>query len=217
MHITVFGASGAVGSRVVQEAVSRGHQVRAVARNAARLGGLPAGVEVRAGDVSDPEQVAELSAGSDLVISATRPVPGREQELAEVAAAVLEGLAHTGTRLLVVGGSGSLTVPGTDTTVIELPDFPVEVLPVAVGGNRQLEVFRAAAAQANDGPVDWAYLSPSAVLEPGRRTGAYRLGTDELIVDEDGNSSISMEDLAVVLLDEAELPKHHRTRFTAGY
>ncbi|WP_282785781.1 NAD(P)H-binding protein [Nocardia sp. CC201C] len=212
MHITVFGAAGGVGSRVVTEALGRGHSVRAVSRNPERLQGLPADVERRAGDASDPEQIASASVGSDLVISATRPVPGREHELAEVAAALLKGLTGTGIRLLVVGGAGSLTVAGTGKTLREQPDFPAALQPIATACDRQLDVFRAA-----DGSVDWTYLSPSALLEPGARTGRFRLGRDELLVDDAGDSGISMEDLAVALLDEAERPQHSRTRFTAGY
>ncbi|WP_067532395.1 NAD(P)-dependent oxidoreductase [Nocardia crassostreae] len=217
MHITVFGASGGVGSRTVLEAVRRGHRVRAVSRDAAKLTGLPSEVEVWAGDVSDADQVAAASADTDLVISATRPVVGREHELAEVATALLEGLGQKGTRLLVVGGAGSLTVAGTGKTVVEQPDFPADWKPIAHACNDQLAVFEQAAQQPDGGAVDWAYLSPAAMLEPGERTGTYRLGADELIADDEGNSAISMEDLAVALLDEAERPKHHRVRFTVGY
>ncbi|NNH74059.1 NAD(P)H-binding protein [Nocardia uniformis] len=213
MHITVFGATGGVGSRVVDEVLRRGHAVRAVARNPERLRELPDAVEVRGGDATDAAQIADIVAGSDLVISATRPVVGAEHQLAEVAAALLVGLAHSGIRLLVVGGAGSLIVPGTGKILTEQPDFPAELLPIADACNRQFEVFRAA----QDGPVNWTYVSPPALLEPGVRTGDYRLGTDELLADADGNSAISMEDLAVALVDEAERPKHHRTRFTAGY
>ncbi|MFE6863650.1 NAD(P)-dependent oxidoreductase [Nocardia sp. NPDC057668] len=212
MRITVFGAAGGVGARVVTEALGRGHRVVAVSRNPDRLRDLPVEVELRAGDAADPEQVVDLGADSDLVISATRPVPGREAELAQVAAALLKGLGGTETRLLVVGGAGSLTVPGTGRTLAEQPDFPADLHPIAEGCNRQLAVFTGYA-----GAVDWTYLSPAALLEPGVRTGAYRLGADELIADDEGNSAISMEDLAVALLDEAERPKHHRTRFTVGY
>lgn len=213
MHITVFGAAGGVGGRVVTEALGRGHTVRAISRDADRLSGLPETVEVRAGDASDAAQVAELVAGSDVVISATRPVVGAEHQLAEVAAALLEGLADSEIRLLVVGGAGSLTVPGTGKVLSEQPGFPAEIQPIADACDRQLQVFRAA----QDGPVNWAYLSPSALLEPGVRTGNYRLGTDELLSNDEGDSYISMEDLAVALVDEVERPKHHRTRFTAGY
>ncbi|MER6943952.1 NAD(P)H-binding protein [Nonomuraea sp. NPDC000554] len=209
MRITVFGAAGNVGRRVVAEALSRGHEVTAVVRDPSRAHGL--GADVRAGDASDPRDVARLSAGQDVVITATRPAPGREGELAAVARALLAGLAGTGARLLVVGGAGSLTVPGTGGTVIDAPDFPPSWRPIARACDEQLAACRA------DADVDWAYLSPAALLEPGERTGNYRLGADELLVDADGTSRISMEDLAVALLDEAERPKHHRTRFTAAY
>lgn len=212
MRITVFGASGDVGSRVVREAVARGHEVTAVGRNPARLADSPAGVIVRQGDASNVEDVAALSAGQDLVISATRPVPGSEHELAIAAKGLLAGAAASGVRLLVVGGASSLILPGSPgTTVVDGPGFPDELRPIALACSEQYDVFRA------DTVVDWTYVSPPAVLEPGERTGQFRLGRDELIVDAVGNSSISMEDLAIALLDEAERPQHPRTRFTLGY
>lgn len=213
MQITVFGAAGAVGSRVVTEALNRGHSVRAVSRSIARLRGLPEEVELWEGDASDPAAVEKAAAGADLVISATRPAAGSEHELAEAAAALLAGLSGTDTRLLVVGGAGNLVVAGTGRTLAEQPDFPAELGPIAEGCRRQFQVFDEAA----DHTVTWTYLSPAALLEPGVRTGEYRRGTDELITDDEGNSAISMEDLAVALLDEAEHPRHRRVRFTVGY
>ena len=210
MRITVFGAAGSVGSRVVAEALSRGHKVTAVVRDPARFHDVPAGADIRAGDATNVKDVVSLSAGQDVVIGATRPAPGNERELAAAAKALLAGLAQTGARLLVVGGAGSLTVSGGGA-VIDDPNFPADWRDIALACNDQLEVCRA------ETRVDWAYLSPAALLAPGERTGAYRLGADELLVDAKGNSKISMEDLAVVLLDEAERPKHHRTRFTAAY
>ncbi|MGW7559106.1 NAD(P)-dependent oxidoreductase [Streptomyces sp. NPDC054757] len=212
MRITVFGAAGNVGGRVVAEALSRGHEVTAAVRDPARATALPAAVRVRTGDAGDPDDVATLSAGQDLVISAVRPPVGRERELVTATAAVLAGAARAGVRVLVVGGAGSLTVPGTGgATVIDGPDFPPDWRPIALACDEQLAVCRA------DTAADWACLSPAALLEPGIRTGRYRLGADELVVGADGTSSISLEDLAVVLLDEAETPRHHRVRFTAGY
>ncbi|MGK5729937.1 NAD(P)-dependent oxidoreductase [Streptomyces sp. URMC 124] len=212
MRITVFGAAGNVGSRVVTEALSRGHEVTAVVRNSARFGELPEGAVARTGDASDPADVERLSAGQDLVIGATRPPAGSEHQLLAATQGLLAGLARTGVRLLLVGGAGSLTLPGTEgLTVIDGPGFPADWRPIALACNDQLAACRAVQ------DVDWAYLSPAAVLEPGVRTGTYRLGKDELIVDAEGNSAISMEDLAVALLDEAEKPVHHRARFTVGY
>ncbi|WEB43927.1 NAD(P)H-binding protein [Streptomyces yunnanensis] len=212
MRITVFGAAGNVGSRVVAEALSRGHQVTAVVRDPARFRELPAAAHARTGDAGNVEDVAELSIGQDVVISATRPAPGRESELVTTTKALLAGLTRTGVRLLIVGGAATLTVPGTGGgTVIDDPNFPAAWRDIARACSDQLETCRA------ETGVDWAYLSPAALLEPGERTGTYRLGTDELVVDAEGNSVISMEDLAVVLLDEAERPKHHQARFTAAY
>ncbi|MVU79744.1 NAD(P)H-binding protein [Nocardia sp. ET3-3] len=212
MQITVFGASGDAGSRVVTEALRRGHRVRAVARHADRLRDLPEQIEVWTADATDPTEVEKASAGSDVVISTTRPAVGSEHELAEVAAALLEGLADSGIRLLVIGGAGSLTVAGTGKLLTEQPGFPAELIPIAEGGNRQLEVFRTTTHD-----VNWTYFSPAALFEPGERTGVFRLGADEMLVDAEGNSSISMEDMAIALLDEIEQPRHHRTRLTVGY
>ncbi|MCO5988744.1 NAD(P)H-binding protein [Actinoallomurus spadix] len=212
MRVTVFGAAGAVGRRVVAEALSRGHEVTAVVRDPARFAEPPAGARVRAADARNAEDVARLAAGQDVVITATRPAPGGEPELVTVAKTLLAGLAGTGVRLLVVGGAATLTVPGTGgLTLVEEPGFPAGLRAIALACADQLAACRAATG------VDWAYLSPPALLEPGERTGAYRLGADELLVDAGGESRISMEDFAVALLDEAEHPRHHRTRFTVGY
>ncbi|WP_328905077.1 NAD(P)H-binding protein [Streptomyces sp. NBC_00234] len=214
MRITVFGAAGNVGTRVVAEALARGHRVTAVVRDAARFAALHPGATHRTGDAGNPEQVTELSAGQDLVVNATRPAPGREDEHAAVSRALLSGLDRTGVRLIVVGGAGSLTVPGTrGVLAIDDPAYvPTAWRHIALASNAQFDAVRTTGTD-----VDWTYLSPSALLEPGRRTGTFRLGTDELLVDAEGTSSLSMEDLAVALLDEAEHPEHHRSRFTAGY
>jgi uncharacterized protein len=104
MRITVFGALGNVGSRVVAEALHRGHDVTGVARNIGRFDELPVGVTPRAGDARNVDDVAELSVGQDVVISATRPTPGHEHELVAVARALLNGITGSEARLLLVGG-----------------------------------------------------------------------------------------------------------------
>jgi len=197
MRITVFGATGAVGREVVAEARARGHEVRPASRST--------GV-----DATDPAHVTRLAAGQDLVISATRPQPGHEPQLVAVARALFAGLRDTETRLLLVGGAATLRTPD-GVLVQEAPDFPASLVPIANACAEQLAVCR------GESDVDWAYLSPPALLEPGPRTGRYRLGADDLIADESGTSRITNADLAVALLDEAERPKHHRTRFTVGY
>jgi len=213
MKITVLGSTGNAGRRVVAEALSRGHEVTAVVRNSVGSNDLPAAVKVLVGDVGNVEDVAKVSAGQDVVISAIRPTPGQESDAIPTTRSLMDGLAQTGVRLLVVGGAATLTVPGTEgKTVIEDSNYlPISARHIGKASADQFEVCLA------ETRVDWAYLSPAAHFAPGERTGNYRLGTDELLVDAEGISKISMEDVAVVLLDEVEQPKHHRTRFTAAY
>ncbi|MFE7558881.1 NAD(P)-dependent oxidoreductase [Kitasatospora sp. NPDC057500] len=212
MRITVFGASGNVGSRVVAEAAARGHRVTAVLRDPSRPHRLPPTVGTATGDARDPADVRRLAAGQDLLVTATRPAPGHEDELATATKGLLAGLAGTGVRLLVVGGAGSLALPGGNGgTLVDAPDFPAALRPIADACGEQLALCRA------DAEVDWTYLSPAAQLEPGERTGRYRVGRDELLVGPDGVSAISTEDLAVALLDEAERPAHRRVRFTVAH
>ena len=213
MKITVLGATGNAGSRVVAEALSRDHEVTAVVRNSATTNYLPTGIKILTGDASNVEDVTKVSAGQDVVISAIRSASGHESEIISTTRSMMDGLAQTGVRLLVVGGTATLTVPGTDgKTVIEDSNYlPVSARHIGKASAEQYDVCLA------ETRVDWAYLSPAAQFAPGERTGNFRLGTDELLVDAEGISKISMEDLAVVLLDEAERPKHHRTRFTAAY
>jgi uncharacterized protein len=210
MQITVIGAIGMVGSRVVAEAADRGHDVTAVVRNRARAAGVPSGVRVRSGDAAD---VARLGDGQDAVVAATRPPAGREDELVTTTTTMLAALAGVGARLVVVGGAGSLAVPGSGGRLVaEDPDLvEPDYRGIARAGVRQLAACRAAV------DVDWTYVSPPAALLPGARTGRYRLGGDELLVDVAGRSAISVEDLAVALVDEIEAPAHRRARFTVAY
>jgi carboxymethylenebutenolidase len=209
MRIVVFGAAGRVGSRVVTEAISRGHEVTAVVRDPVQLASIPAGVDRRVGDATRADQVAVLSAGQDLVVGATRPIMGKEEELVAAAEALLGGVTRSGVRLLLVGGAGSLNVPETGCLVVDEPRYvSAAVRDIALACCRQFEACRA------DVDADWTYISPPARLLPGERTGRYRVGRDELLFAPDGSSTISIEDFAVALLDEAESPKHRRSRFT---
>ncbi|MFI7316107.1 NAD(P)-dependent oxidoreductase [Streptomyces venezuelae] len=216
MRITVFGAAGNAGSRVVTEALARGHEVTAVVRSPSRYPDLHPNATHRTGDAQNPDDVSALSTGQDVVVNATRPAPGREREHPAITTSLLSGLAATpgDIRLIVIGGAGSLTVPGTEGRLaIDDPRYvPAAWRHIAEASNAQYEALHTA-----DTRVPWTYISPSALFEPGTRTGKYRLGKDELLVDAEGNSSISMEDLAVALLNEAESPAHHRARFTVGY
>lgn len=213
MNIIVFGAAGDVGSRIVKEALLRGHAVTAVARNGNSIDRLPPAATVRLVEVRDSEAVAQAMAGHDLAVSALRPPHGRETDLPELTASVLKAAAETKTRLLVVGGASVLLMPDmSGHTVLTAPDFlPDEVKPIAAA------CFAQYASCAADDTADWTYFSPPASLAPGQRTGRYRRGSDFLLVDEAGRSAVSMEDFAVAMMDEAERPTKNARRITVAY
>jgi len=212
MRILVFGAAGNVGRRIVAEAMHRGHQVTSVLRNPDSAPGFLAGSTLQSGNAANAGDVARLSEGQDLVISATRPAAGAERDHAKTAEALLEGLRQSGVRLLLVGGAGSLLAPDTRQEIVDDQRYVQSAWrDIALACCDQYAVCRA------ETIADWSYLSPPAQLQPGERTGRYRTGGDILLLDADGHSTISMEDLAVALLDEAEVPRHRRARFTVAY
>ncbi|MCM2336480.1 MAG: NAD(P)-dependent oxidoreductase [Pseudomonas sp.] len=212
MNIALIGASGYVGSAVLKEALARGHRVTAVVSNPAKLAAQP-GLEIVKVDVLDHAALAPRLAGHDAVVSA---FSGHAQ--ADVYGYYVQGMRSIITaakqarvpRLLVVGGAGSLEVaPGVQ--LVDTPEFPAQWKGTAEGAREALKLLRA------ETELDWTMLSPSAHLEPGERTGRFRLGTDQLLVDAQGESRISVEDYAVVMIDELERPAHSRRRFTVGY
>jgi putative NADH-flavin reductase len=209
MNVVLYGASGMVGSRVLKELVSRGHQVTAVVRNPSKVPASP-GVKVVQGDALDAKDVAAKVAGADAVISSYAPPADKAGTLLEAVHALIAGTKEAGVkRLLVVGGAGSLLVaPGVD--VIDSGHLPAEYMEIAIAHRDALKTLKSA-------ELDWTYFSPAAFIQPGERTGKFRLGGDSLIADEKGTSSISAEDYAIALVDELERPAHVRQRFTIGY
>ncbi len=203
-HVAVLGISGRVGSRIAAELLRRGHAVTGIARSVGTVPPRP-GLVVKAADATQPEAVAAILRGHDALISAMRFVGGI------TGPALIAAAKHAGIqRVLVVGGAGSLLIaPGV--ALIDSPDFPAAYQAEAAAGRSFLEALR------TEPLLDWTFLSPSALLEPGARTGRFRLGADELLVDVQGKSHISMEDYAVALVDELEHPRHLRRRFTVGY
>src|SRR5450830_670722 len=203
MKIAIIGATGNVGSRLLDEALRRGHSVSAIARKASALAAR-ANLSTHDVDVHHSDAVAAVLKGHDAVISSGR--------FATIAAAdIVAPLKQAGVkRLLVVGGAGSLEVaPGA--ALVDTPQFPAEYKPEALAGRTFLESLR------NEATLDWTFLSPSALFIPGERTGKFRLGKDQLLTAADGKSWISMEDYAIAMLDETEKPAHIRQRFTVGY
>jgi putative NADH-flavin reductase len=209
MKVVVYGASGRAGSRILNELVARGHQVLAVARNAESIKRLD-GVTTAIDDLSDVARTAEVIKGADAVISAYAPPQNDTDALVAVTQRLVEAVSRSGVpRFLMVGGAGSLEVaPGL--SLVDSGNLPPEWLPIALSHARALEVLRSST-------IDWTSLCPAAYFDPGTRTGKFRLGTDNLIADDQGNSRISMEDFAIAMVDELEVPRHRKQRFSVGY
>lgn len=207
MKVVLFGATGKSGSRLLQELVSRGHDVTASARD---VGKLPISVKAKQDDLSDAKRIAETIAGADAVISAYAPPMDDTDQLIGVTQRQVDAVKRAGVdRLLVVGGAGGLEVaPGV--SLIASGHLPAAYLPIATSHVKALNVLRSS-------DVDWTYFAPAAYFEPGTRTGQFRLGTDELITGANGESRISMEDYAIALVDELERGARRKQRFSIGY
>ena len=213
MKVAIIGATGFVGRRVVDEALARGIQVTAIARQKKELP-EHANLTVALGDVADTAWRAGQLRGQDAVISAYNPGWGEDnlyEKTARGAQQILTAVEQAGVkRLLVVGGAGSLEVaPGVE--LVDTPQFPENIRPGAQAVRDLRNKLR------NESALDWTYLSPAALLEPGKRTGQFRLGTTQLLMNGEAPASISVEDLAVAIVDEIEKPQFIRAQFTAAY
>lgn len=210
--IALIGATGFVGAAILKEAISRGHSVTALVRNTDKVAKLDNVTAVKS-DVFDTDALASQLAGHDIVISAYNPgwtdANIRENHIKGSrsinAAAKKAGVK----RLIAVGGAGSLEINGQQ--LVDSPDFPADWKEGALGARQALNELR------EEKDLDWTFVSPAIMLEPGERTGKYRLGVDQPVFDEKGESKISVDDLAVAIIDEAEQGKHIGKRFTAAY
>lgn len=207
MNIAVIGASGKAGQLIVQEAAQRGHQVTAFVRSASKFQG-------EASQVVEKDVLA-LKADDvkafDVVVNAFGAPFGQEQRHVEVGRVLIEALKGApGTRLIVVGGAGSLFVdPALTTRVYDTPEFPEPYLATARSQGQNLIEL-----QQSEG-IQWTFASPSAFFDPaGKRTGAYTLGQDQLLVNSQGQSYISYADYAIAIVDEIENKQHVGRRFT---
>lgn len=200
MRITVIGATGMVGSRIITEAADRSHQVIAASRTVTHQ--HRSEVISKQADASNATDLDTVVDGVDAIVLTVRVVPGEEDAFITITEAVLAASARAGIPLLVVGGAGALRSPkDLDRLVVDNPAFvPTRWRSTAAASVAQLATCVENANQ------NWTYLSPPAVLEPGVRTGAYRRGTTTLLTDHDGRSYISAEDLAVAVIDALEAP-----------
>jgi len=233
MHIGVIGATGTIGSRVVSEALGRGHQVTAFSRDASQIHDRRENITWKSVDATDAGSITAALPGLDVLISGFSPGNSAKDPADAVARSIADPAVYARaatalltalttqprTRLIVIGGAASLeTEPGlifTDSAeridqALDLFGLPREYAAVMRGHGDALNIFRTSNRL-------WTYFSPAIELAPGERTGRYRTGGDQPVWDADGRSRISAEDAAVALIDEAELPRFVQRRFTAGY
>ncbi|EPR4994551.1 NAD(P)-dependent oxidoreductase [Vibrio navarrensis] len=211
MKVAVLGASGWIGSQIVEEAVTRGHQVIALVRNPSAIERQD--VEVRQLDVLAEQDFAQALQGVDTVIASIGGRAAGNHDMVERSAAkLLEQLPNAGVkRLLWVGGAGSLEVaPGVQ--LVTVPDFPAEYKDEALAQSQALQVFRN-----SDSPLNWTFVSPAAEIFPGEKLGQFRVGGDQLLTDVQGHSKISVADFASAMLDELETAKHAKQRISVAY
>lgn len=214
-NVLLIGATGFVGSAVLNELVSRGHKVTTVVRNIEKLAKSDLVNAVKE-DVANVDAIAKLAEGKDAIISAYNPGwtnPDIATLITENYPKILEAAKKSGVeRLLIVGGAGTLfCAPGL--RVVDSGAIPEEIM----GGVRPLGDFYLNTLM-NENDIDWVFFSPAGVFDQeGKKTGNYRLGKDDLIVDAEGNSHISVQDYADAMVNELEKPAHHKERFTIGY
>ena len=204
MHVAVLGASGKGGSEIVRELVARGHTVTGIARSPDKIPQME-GVTAKAGDASNPAELAAHLGGVDAVISAVHFNISCDTLLTAIRQAGVK-------RLLIMGGAASLL--GADGVMLyDSPTFPENVKPMVKPAIDFLEQLR------GETEIDWTFFSPAMVIFEGERKGpgSFRLGGDELVTDGDGNSRISYADYAIAMVDELEQHQHSRARFTAAY
>lgn len=213
MKVALIGATGFVGSPLLAELLSRGHQVTVLARNPGKLA-AQAGLTVVAADALDAAQIAQAAAGHDAVLSAYNPgwtEPKIGEIFLQATHAIFAGVKQSGVkRFVMVGGAGSLFVaPGVQ--LVDTPEFPAEYKVAATAARDALTLIQ------KESSLDWTFVSPPILLNPGVRTGQYRLGADAPLWAERGApGSISVQDLAVAIVDELETPQHIQKRFTVA-
>jgi len=217
MKVALIGTTGFVGKAILLELLDRDHYVTAIARHPEKLGFYHPSLTTRAGNMLDAEKVASLVKGHEAVISAYNPGwanPKIYEEYLDGGQSILAGVKKGGVkRLLVVGGAGSLEIaPGVQ--LVDTPEFPAQFKAGASAARDYLAVLK------KEAELEWTYFSPAILMNQatsGIRKGVYRTGLDQPVFDMNGKSVLSVEDLAVAIVDELEKPKHIRQRFTAAY
>ena len=217
MKIALIGATGFVGSAILKEALNRGQQVTAVLRHPEKLSIRDKNLKVIAGDVMDTEKLWELMKGNDAVVSAYNPGwsnPDIYNEFLKGSLSIQAAVKKSGIkRLITLGGAGSSYI-APNLQLIDTPEFPAEWKAGALAARDYLNILR------KEDELDWTFVTPAIEMHPGTsgvRKGIYRTGLENPVFDENKKSIISVEDVAVAVVDELEKPKHVRQRFTIAY
>ena len=217
MKIALIGATGFVGSAILKEALNRGQQVTAVLRHPEKLSIKDRNLKVIAGDVMDTEKLSELMKGNDAVVSAYNPGwsnPDIYNEFLKGSLSIQAAVKKSGIkRLITLGGAGSSYI-APNLQLIDTPEFPAEWKAGALAARDYLNILR------KEDQLDWAFVTPAIEMHPGTsgvRKGVYRTGLENPVFDENKKSIISVEDVAVAVVDELEKPKHVRQRFTIAW
>ncbi len=215
MTAAVIGATGFVGTAIVNELAQRGVYVRAISRNPGD--NTKPNVEWTAADVFETDSLTNALQGADVVISAYNPGwsnPNIYDDFLRGSRSIQQAVRRAGiSRFIVIGGAGSLYLPN-GSQVIDSSEFPAEIRPGATAARDYLNELK------SEEKLDWAFFSPAIEMHQGiqtGRTGQYRLGKDQPLFNDENRSILSVEDLAVVIADEAQNSRHHRERFTAAY
>ncbi|WP_293785646.1 NAD(P)-dependent oxidoreductase [uncultured Pedobacter sp.] len=216
MKVALIGASGFVGKAILNELVSRGNEVIAIARDIAKIDSSDAKVDKVAVDVLNTEELANALKGADAVISAFNAGwtnPNLYNDTIEGANAIQAGVKASGVkRYIFIGGAGTLQIDGHQ--IVDGPDFPAEIKPGATAVRDYFNTLK------EEKELDWLFFSPAIEMHQGitiGRTGKYRLGKTSPVFNDEGRSILSVEDLAIVIADELENNAHHQEQFTAAY
>jgi putative NADH-flavin reductase len=213
MKIAIIGATGFVGSAILNELTGRNHQITAIARNPKDN----VAAKWLAVDIFNIDSLAVTLKGHDIIINAYNPGwtnPNIYNDSIAGSKAIQEAVKKSGVkRFITIGGAGSLYI-APNVQLVDTAEFPKDIFEGANAARHYLEIIK------EEKDLDWAFFSPAIEMHQGTktgRTGKYRLGLENPIFNEEQRSILSVEDLAVVIADEVETPKHHQVRFTAAY
>ena len=213
MKITILGAGGNIGQRISKEAATRGYELSLITSKSKSFFGFEnkENVTAQKEDIFQTEALAEAFKGSDVVISAYAPPHDNNALLTPATASLIEAAKKANVRLIAVGGAGSLKV-AENTDLVDTAEFPEEYKGIALAHRDALnDIYY------KENTLSWTNVSPAAYIYEGEKTNQFRVGGDNLIVNAEGQSAISMEDFAVAILDEVENKKYIQKRFTAAY